>query len=491
MSFLRQSAFDPTKTYEVGTKCKQPIRHKYGKGRCRNCTGCREYRLNDYVGRCLAEQVHTGRAVAVTLTYGTLDPHADFLVYRDVQLLLKRMRKAGYKVRYIVAGEHGSKKGRAHWHMILFLNGDKLEILNADGNPVHINPHGTEKKDVVNEHWPLWSRGQLPYHGPLLPDQERPIFHDYIGHCHFQPADRRGFRYLLKYILKDTTEEHRASHFALSKKPLLGFQYLSNLATSYAKAGHLPASPTYDIGRKRHWLASSARDAFLRVYAAAYFAAHGHTPRILPEWAQNTVRQPWPLQNLFKEKWHGYFSDAAQGVQVQRTEFLGPLRPFFGPLDKDGYHGTTTQTLCEPFDWRDAVGKRRLEYEAVSRLVCVETIAAPGIYHVADSCECRACQIRRQTTPELRWYKFQTPPGFFPLAQRPKARIKAGTLTDPKAEALRALFGSSYRPQGTGSHINRGQRADRRASVASARPGQTPRTQGPAESWRALCEPPF
>ena len=57
---------------------------------CRNCWQCRKNRINDYVGRCLAEQKFSDKALAVTLTYADSDSaNASILTYSDFQKFMK------------------------------------------------------------------------------------------------------------------------------------------------------------------------------------------------------------------------------------------------------------------------------------------------------------------------------------------------------------------------------------------------------------------
>ena len=95
---------------------------------CRKCKLCKRNRVNDLVGRCIAESRYSKKTYAVTLTYANdAGVNAVTLVYKDVQDFMKRLRKR-YNVRYIVAGEYGTAKGRAHWHIILFFKDDYPEI---------------------------------------------------------------------------------------------------------------------------------------------------------------------------------------------------------------------------------------------------------------------------------------------------------------------------------------------------------------------------
>lgn len=58
----------------------------------------------------------------VTLTYSDENLPDSGVQVRDVQLFLKRLRKAvePLKVRYYVVGEYGDRTGRAHYHAVLF-----------------------------------------------------------------------------------------------------------------------------------------------------------------------------------------------------------------------------------------------------------------------------------------------------------------------------------------------------------------------------------
>lgn len=211
---------------------------------CRFCWQCKANRVNDYVGRCIAEQLHSTKTLAVTLTYGGGDVvNSATLVYSDVQKMLKRLRKCGFKVRYIVAGEYGSKKGRAHWHAILFFQGKVPTV------PLDTRINWVEGNTQI---WPH-------------------------GYSYFQTPDYGGFAYVLKYILKYQDQETAVGHFAMSKKPLLGYSWIVSEARRYAEAGLAPQDFGYSFrdvvkkNGKRHkfWLQGRARELFLEHYIAA------------------------------------------------------------------------------------------------------------------------------------------------------------------------------------------------------------------------------
>lgn len=208
---------------------------------CRNCWQCRNNRLNDLVGRCIAEQKYSDATLALTLTYAGDNPNCATLVYPDFQRFIKRLRFAGFKVRYIVAGEYGSLKGRAHWHAILFFTGKVPDLaVNARIN------------------WSFWPH----------------------GFTYVQVPDYRGFKYVLKYALKDQTNTGAVGHLSMSKKPPLGYAYFIALAERYVAQGLSPQSPKYQIreqtGKFRNfWLQGRMREIFISEYITRYRAEYG------------------------------------------------------------------------------------------------------------------------------------------------------------------------------------------------------------------------
>ena len=89
---------------------------------CGKCIGCKTDSRQDWIVRLYHESTLHKNSAMITLTYDDehLPPGND-LRYLDVQKFLKRMRRdRNEEIRYYIAGEHGEKYGRAHWHMILF-----------------------------------------------------------------------------------------------------------------------------------------------------------------------------------------------------------------------------------------------------------------------------------------------------------------------------------------------------------------------------------
>lgn len=103
---------------------------------CQKCIGCRLTYARQWADRCLLELQYHKNAWFVTLTYN--DEHVPRSYYgdpasgearpcltldrRDVQLFLKRLRKAvePVKIRYFGCAEYGPTTWRPHYHLIIF-----------------------------------------------------------------------------------------------------------------------------------------------------------------------------------------------------------------------------------------------------------------------------------------------------------------------------------------------------------------------------------
>lgn len=221
---------------------------------CNECWQCRYDRVEDFVGRCIAEQRTSRATLALTLTYADGAVGSSVLVYEDVQKLFKRLRKAGFPVRYLVVGELGSRKGRAHWHCVLFFK-DKVPAL------------------VVGERqsWSFW-----PY-GIVFP----------------QVPDYGGFRYLLKYVLKHEVPEQHATRIRMSKKPPLGAQFFYDMADEMALSGLPFRTPSYAFAEvkafskpqarevpRQFWLRGRMLELMLARYVASWEKAWGDSNRL-------------------------------------------------------------------------------------------------------------------------------------------------------------------------------------------------------------------
>jgi len=214
---------------------------------CRECWQCRKRRVNDYVGRCIAESKFSKKTYAVTLTYdGDQGVNAVTLIYKDVQDFLKRLRKK-HKCRYIVTGEYGSAKGRSHWHIILFFKDSWPEV--------------TSNKRVD---WKYWKH----------------------GFSYFQEPDWKGFEYCLKYVLKDQTSRQSDSHLAMSKKPPIGHEFFQQLAKQYVEQALAPQTYFYKFGDVRDYknrekgfmMQGKTRENFMETFVNEWEDKYSHEP---------------------------------------------------------------------------------------------------------------------------------------------------------------------------------------------------------------------
>lgn len=218
---------------------------------CGQCAMCRHNRTNDFVGRCLAEQCSADETVALTLTYSGDVVGATSLYYRDVQLMLKRLRKDGFSVRYICAGEHGELKGRAHWHMVLFFRGKR--------------PGVPFERRFSWKYWPH-------------------------GFAFAQHANYDGFRYVCKYLLKEDEIRGYRKVLRLSKRPPIGAEFFQELADRMVRGGFAMHSPEYAFAHctrrcpdgvyraRKFWLTGRSFELFAERYCASWQEAYGAPP---------------------------------------------------------------------------------------------------------------------------------------------------------------------------------------------------------------------
>lgn len=173
---------------------------------CGQCIGCRLDRARSWAVRCLHEAKSSDENCFVTLTYDNFHlPANSSLCKRDIQLFLKRLRKAHpeRKIRYFLCGEYGGKTQRPHYHIILFNYDfpDKKLTAKRKDNEYYLSPELLE----------YWNKGGHT-----------------IGNLTFDSACYTA-RYILKKVTGQPAEEHyknRQPEFTLmSRKPGLGKEF--------------------------------------------------------------------------------------------------------------------------------------------------------------------------------------------------------------------------------------------------------------------------
>lgn len=198
---------------------------------CRQCWRCKKNRVNDYTARAMAEAQTSAHTCALTLTYAPRDDLADKILHpRHFQLFIKQLRNSGHRVRYLVAGEYGSLKDRAHFHAILFFT--ELAKPSGETLPAFYNP----------DHMADFKRS-APF-CRLLPNRKITHIREW-PHGHVVAdwsATESAVRYVCKYLLAD---DKNNAWFSLSKKPPLGAEWFARKAALAVEYDTLPHSFEY------------------------------------------------------------------------------------------------------------------------------------------------------------------------------------------------------------------------------------------------------
>lgn len=192
----------------------------------------------------MAEAATSSRTAFVTLTYAPRDDLAEKILHpRHFQLFMKALRRSGHKVRYLVAGEYGDKKGRAHFHVLLFFT-SLLPLQYRDASGVLITRGQTPR--YVDDYAPgTLQEDWGPFSDDIPHESMRHIREWPHGHCETRwNITERNARYVCKYLLKDADTKHRR-WFSLSKKPTLGAEWFAQKAETAKQLGVLPSSFEY------------------------------------------------------------------------------------------------------------------------------------------------------------------------------------------------------------------------------------------------------
>jgi len=146
----------------------------HGPTKCGQCIECRLAYSREWAIRITHEQQMHKVSCMLNLTYNDdwLPEHGQ-LFKDDLQRFFKRLRKAGFKFRYVASGEYGDLSRRPHFHIALFgvdFSNDRSRFGSSNGD--HTFTSATVTK--------LWPRGN-----------------HLIGSLNFESA-----AYIARYILK-------------------------------------------------------------------------------------------------------------------------------------------------------------------------------------------------------------------------------------------------------------------------------------------------
>lgn len=174
---------------------------------CGQCVGCRLEKSRQWAVRCMHENKMHEVSSFVTLTYDDEHlPAGGTLVKRDLQLFMKRLRKArDEKIRFYACGEYGDRTNRPHYHLLLFNCGfadRRLRKRSAGGHDCYDSAELRE----------LWPAGQ-----------------NLIGDVTFESA-----AYVARYVLKKITGPMAEWHYSgrepeftlMSRRPGIGLPFL-------------------------------------------------------------------------------------------------------------------------------------------------------------------------------------------------------------------------------------------------------------------------
>lgn len=104
---------------------------------CGKCPNCLRRKSQEWTSRILKEKENFNFCYFITLTYD--DEHLKDINKRDLQLFLKRYRKAlNSELKYYITGEYGEITKRSHYHAI-FLQNKPITDLNIYGNNLFIS----------------------------------------------------------------------------------------------------------------------------------------------------------------------------------------------------------------------------------------------------------------------------------------------------------------------------------------------------------------
>lgn len=147
---------------------------------CSRCIGCKLERSRQWAVRLLHENKQHERSSFITLTYSEAHlPKDGSLNLKHFQDFMKRLRKleGSNKIRFFHAGEYGEKRGRPHYHAIIFGQDFK-----ADAYETKLTDLGdtTWKSKTLDQLWPFGS--------------------NYVGDVTFESA-----AYVARYITKKIT----------------------------------------------------------------------------------------------------------------------------------------------------------------------------------------------------------------------------------------------------------------------------------------------
>lgn len=197
---------------------------------CGKCAFCVRKAINAWCTRLRHELEASSSAFFLTLTYDNENLPADGeLNKRDLQLFIKRLRKANPGIRYFAVGEYGTQGERPHYHAVIF---NLLDL------------------SLVTDNWKL-------------------------GFVKGSRANAGRIRYMVSYMALPQDVSHRQAPFRLmSRRPGIGSAYLEKMG-EFHRARCDPV--IYDFGTAnamprfyKDKLYTKAQKRFMQIRAMKY-----------------------------------------------------------------------------------------------------------------------------------------------------------------------------------------------------------------------------
>lgn len=164
------------------------------------------------------EQLDHEQSCMMTLTYKKWDQTTPVNV-EDIQLYLKRLRKAGFKIRYFCSSEYNDK-GMPHYHLAIF-GADPFQLLGT-------TRYSPNKRGFATHHDKYWK----------------------LGRIQVDEITSASAKYICGYTLKKLTSDHlaiigdRTPEFTLqSRVPPLGTPYLRKLCQQVLRSAQYHEDP--------------------------------------------------------------------------------------------------------------------------------------------------------------------------------------------------------------------------------------------------------
>jgi hypothetical protein len=418
---------------------KLPSGQKVACGSCNECIAVKKW---DWVSRAVAETASAPWGGVVTLTYDNseLSRHGRTVFFYDhvqrwVRSLRDEIRDSGGvgNVRYIVAGENGSKKKRVHWHVLLW----STENLFSLGKYADFEAQ--------------WRKGWLPSAGPhpdclVIPTmRKRLVWSKWpYGHVFLDRMDRGSAEYVLKYAIKDqfnsvksrgTARENKAdsygaSFFRMSKMPPVGYNYLQRRIGMWMANGQVPPDGLVTVeGLKGKWYPRGfMRDAFIEGLAVVYnysLETRGKPPAGWSALMGNWVKTETGLRDI--EAITGVLEDAAEKERQDAIEQISSGERIFGHESIPTKYRVCGRAYPCDTCLEDASDGQRLDYHGRARELYHEFLVNP----VAKSLD-RVALSKRAYHPGCKKPRGYEAPQGKPLNGEKLFRLEREFLADPE-----------------------------------------------------------